>query len=556
MVSELRRRKARDDKPFALMVANVALAETLCVVAPAERELLQSPRRPIVLLRRRSDTPVAGEVAPGNPFLGVMLPYTPLHHLLLNELQGMPLVMTSGNRSDEPIAFEDAYALERLAAIADLFVTHNRPIHLRCDDSVTRVVADVEMPVRRSRGWAPQPLRLPFHCLRPTLAVGGQWKSTFALGRDRHAFLSHHLGDLDHYEAYRAYTEAIDHYERLFSVRPEQIIHDAHPDYASTRYALERAAGDEIETLAVQHHHAHMASCMAEHGLDEQVIGVIFDGTGYGMDGAIWGGEFLLGDYRGFRRVAHLRYVPMPGGDQAIRESWRMAVTYLLEAGLDPDTLDTLVPKHCLGTPRHSQTEFGNEGLAGGGVRMIARMIERGFNSPPTSSAGRLFDAVAALIGLRQKVSYEGQAAMELEAIAATMDADHAYPSDLIEAPPSAARSASKGLVVIDTRPLIATIASEAENGVEPARIARRFHSTVVEIIAAACCHIRQETGIETVVLSGGVFLNALLTQEVPARLGTDGFRVYRHESVPPSDGGLCLGQLAIAAAVQQSRPR
>jgi hydrogenase maturation protein HypF len=493
-------------------------------VTPAEQALLVAPQRPIVLLRRRPGAPVADEVAPRDPGLGVMLPYTPLHHLLLNALDGRPLVMTSGNRSDEPIAYDDRDALTRLAGIADVFLTHDRPIHLRCDDSVTRVVAGGELPVRRSRGYAPQPLDLPVVCHRPILALGGQLKVTFALGRGRHAFVSHHVGDLDDYEAYRAYVEAIRHYERLFALQPELVVHDLHPDYASTRYAWQRAGSSP--RLAVQHHHAHVASCMAENGLDEPVIGVAFDGTGYGTDGAIWGGEFLTGDYRGFRRAAHLRYVPMPGGEQAVREPWRMASAYLIDAGLGGELLEQRVPPAALATVR--------------------KLIERRLNAPLTSSAGRLFDGVAALVGVRQRVSYEGQAARELEALASEVAPDGAYPFDIQvtnEGDPPAAT------LLVDTRPLIAEVAAEVRLGCAPTGIGRRFHSTMVEIVAHVCARIRAETGLAVAVLSGGVFLNALFTREVSARLAGDGFRVYRHRRVPPNDGGLSLGQLVVAAA-------
>ncbi|HZT81309.1 MAG TPA: Sua5/YciO/YrdC/YwlC family protein, partial [Gemmataceae bacterium] len=289
------------------------------------------PRAPIVLLRRREPGIVAAGVAPGNPYLGVMLPYTPLYHLLLRAAGGGPLVMTSGNRSDEPIAYRDDEALARLAGIADLFLVHDRPIHVRCDDSVTRVVGGAELPLRRSRGYAPRPIELPFDCPRPILAVGGQLKATFALGRGRQAFLSHHMGDLDHYEAYRQFEKDVALYERLFAVAPRLIAHDLHPDYATTHYARQRAVGGTA-LLTVQRHHAHLASCMAEHGLAEPVLGVTFDGTGLGTDGAAWGGEFLVGDYRSFRRAAHLRYVGLPGGDRAVREPWRMAVAQLCDA--------------------------------------------------------------------------------------------------------------------------------------------------------------------------------------------------------------------------------
>jgi hydrogenase maturation protein HypF len=534
LVKELRRRKHRDEKPFALMVTDLAAAEALCEVQPAERELLRSPRRPIVLLRKRPGPGVAEEVAPGNPFLGVMLPYTPLHHLLLREIGGTPLVMTSGNRSDEPIAYDDTDARKRLAQIADLFLTHNRPIHVRCDDSITRSVEGVELPLRRSRGEAPLPIPLPIDCPAPILAVGGQLKGTFALGRDRQAFVSHHLGDLDQYDAYKAFIKDVALYEDLFAMEPRVIAHDLHPDYASTRYARERFAAstagrhvtrESLRLLAVQHHHAHMASCMAEHGLLQPAIGVTFDGTGYGTDGAIWGSEFLVGDYRQFRRAAHLRYVGMPGGDQAIREPWRMALSHLLDAEVSDHLLQRHIPAMDLGAAR--------------------KMLERGFNAPSTSSAGRLFDAVAALAGVRDRVSYEGQAAMELEWLATQARVDGAYPFDLVETlrgePP-------ESTVVIDPRPTIHAVALDAGQGTSPAVIARRFHSTVIAFIAAVCDRLRRETGLANVVLSGGVFSNALLTREVSEHLRWHAFSVYSHNFVPPNDGGLSLGQLAIAA--------
>lgn len=526
-VAELRRRKGRDEKPFALMVADLAAARQLGEVSRAEEELLLSPRRPIVLLRKRPDAGVAEAVAPRSSSLGIMLPYTPLHHLLMREMRGTPLVMTSGNRSDEPIAYEDRDALKRLADIADVFLTHNRPIRLRCDDSVTRIVAGIELPIRRSRGYAPQPLSLPIPCSLPTLALGGQLKAAFALGRERHALLSHHLGDLDHYQAYRAYVEAIGHYERLFDVQPELIVHDLHPDYASTRYALARIQETaHFSGVAVQHHHAHVASCMAEHGLDEPVIGVAFDGTGFGTDGAVWGGEFLIGDYRQFRRVAHLRYVAMPGGDQAIREPWRMAAAYLRDAEVDSTLLHRDVPAAA--------------------VRTVERMIERRFRAPLTSSVGRLFDGVAALAGVRGRVTYEGQAAVELENLAASVAPDGAYPFDLVK---TAEGEPGEDCLIIDHRSLIAAAADDARRGLAPALIGRRLHTTLVEIIARVCNRLREETGLDAVVLSGGVFLNALLTDEATTRLRAERFRVFRHRLVPPNDGGLSLGQLAIAAA-------
>jgi hydrogenase maturation protein HypF len=526
-VQELRRRKNRDEKPFAVMVHDMEAVEALCHTDEAEQVLLLSVRRPIVLLRKRLPCALVEEVAPGNPSLGVMLPYTPLHHLLLRAA-GIPLVMTSGNRSDEPIAYQDEEALQKLAGIADLFLMHNRPIHVRCDDSVTRLVDGIELPIRRSRGYAPQPVALPFECPYPILAVGGQLKGTFALGRGRQVFLSHHLGDLDHYDAFRAFVNDIALYEQLFAIRPDHLAHDSHPDYASTRYAQERRTREGSALLAVQHHHAHLASCMAENGLFEPVIGVTFDGTGFGTDGAVWGGEFLIGDYRTFRRAAHLRYVGMPGGEQAIRQPWRMALAHLVDAGAECRTV----------MARHSHRE----------TRIIKTMLDRRINTPLTSSAGRLFDAIAALAGVRGTATYEGQAAVELEWLASGVAPDNSYPFELIE-------DANDGTLVVDTRPLVRAVAHDTGHATEVARIARRFHTTLAEIIAVVCLRLHTTTGIGAVALSGGVFLNALLTHDVMSRLGQEGFRVFRHQLVPPNDGGLSLGQLAIAANRFQERP-
>jgi len=533
VVAELRQRKHRDEKPFAIMLGTLADVQAIGEVSSLESQLLQSPRAPIVLVRRRPGCRIAQSVAPGNPLLGVMLPYTPLHHLLMQDVQGVPLVMTSGNRSDEPIAYEEADAVERLRGIADLFLVHNRPIHLRCDDSVTRVIAGQELPVRRSRGYSPQPVPLPVECVRPTLALGGQLKVAFALGRGRHAILSHHMGDLDHFAAYTAFERDIAHFERLFGIRPQRIAHDLHPDYASTRYARKRAENTGVELVAVQHHHAHMASCMAEHGLTEQVIGVTFDGTGYGSDGAVWGGEFLVGDYQNFRRAGHLRYVGLPGGEQAIREPWRMAASYLRDADRDLTPLEAFVPP--------------------GALQAVRTMIERRFNTPLTSSAGRLFDAVAALVGLRSKVTYEGQAAIELEWLAEKASTGGSYPVEVLE---ETASDHSEPTFVVDSRPIVRAILHELEGRPDRPRIARRFHWTIVEMITVVCGRIREQRGLHRVVLSGGTFMNGLLTAEVVRRLTRDGFDVYRHHLVPPNDGGLSLGQLAVAASRDSSVAR
>jgi hydrogenase maturation protein HypF len=530
-VAELRRRKHRDEKPFAVMVPDITMAAALCEIGATEEALLRSPQCPIVVLRRRATSTIAEGVAPRNPWLGLMLPYTPLHHRLMRAVGGIPLVMTSGNRSDEPIAYRED-APEKLSGIPDVFLVHDRPIHVRCDDSVTRVVAGAELPVRRSRGYAPRPIELPNGCAVPLLALGGQLKNTFALGRDRQAILSHHMGDLDHYDAYRAFVRDIELYQRLFAVRPTHLAHDLHPDYATTRYARERASQEAVTLIAVQHHHAHMASCIADNGLDEPVIGVAFDGTGYGTDGAIWGGEFLVGDARGYQRAAYLRYVGMPGGERAIQEPWRMALAHLVDAGADLAAIQGRV--------------------SSGTIRLVRKMLETRLYTPPTSSIGRLFDAVASLAGVRDRVSHEGQAAMELEWFATGVAPEPGYPFELGSPPVGAGPGTD---LIIDTRPLIRAVVDDVARGVEAARIARRFHSALVDLIASACIHIRATRRIDAVALSGGVFLNALLTSEVIVRLRGEGFRVYRHRQVPTNDGGLSLGQLAVAAAITGSAP-
>jgi hydrogenase maturation protein HypF len=508
--AELRRRKHRDEKPFALMVRDLAAAEALCELSRGERELLLSPARPIVLMRRRAGVPVAEAVAPHTPLLGLMLPYTPLHHLLLEN--SAALVMTSGNRSNEPIAFDDSDALARLEGIADFFLAHDRPIHSRCDDSVVRVVSSAPVHFRRSRGHAPLPVRLPAAVKEPTLALGGELKSTFALADGTNGFLSHHLGDLEHAAAFRAYAASIAHYEALYRIAPRRVVHDLHPDYASTRYALERG----LPRLAVQHHHAHMASCLAENAVKGEAIGVCFDGMGFGADGTLWGGEFLVGDCRSFRRAAHLGLVPMPGGEQATREPWRMAVAHLRAAGEDPGPIAARVGASAL--------------------RTVERMIERSFNAPLTSSMGRLFDAVAAIAGVCDTASFEGQGAIRLESLAVEVDACGAYAFGF-EIPQ------------LDARPVVAEVAREVRGNVPAAVIARRFHAGVASLIARVCERLRSETGIDQVVLTGGVFMNAVLLRESLELLEARGFHAFRHRLVPPNDGGLSLGQLAVAAA-------
>ena len=530
-VRTLRQRKHRDEKPFAVMVRDAGVAAHLCEIDSLEHEILASTRRPIVLLRKRIDVDqLSRAVAPDNPLLGVMLPYTPLHELLLDALGDEPLVMTSSNRSDEPTAHVDSDAVERLCGIADQFLVHNRQIRVRSDDSVTRVIAAKESPIRRSRGDAPMPIRLPFPCPRPTLAVGGQLKNVFALASDNNAFLSHHVGDLDHLAALEAFQRDIELYEQLFDIKPRCLVHDLHPDYASTAYAVQRSDRKSMTAIGVQHHHAHLASCMAEHELDGEVIGVIFDGSGYASDGAIWGGEFLVGGYDSFIHAGQLRQVRLPGGDKATKEPWRMALSYLADAGLDSGDWAAQVA----GTSgRPPQPEA---------IRVVRQMLDRGFHSPWTSSAGRLFDAVAALARVRPTVSFEGQAAMQLEALAHGVTSDATYSFVLTGDPSSADK------LQLDTRPLIRGVVGDLENKVEAAVIARRFHNTLAAMIVAMCGQIAIPTRLNRVVLSGGVFMNALLSVQVAEQLTAKGFRVFQHHVVPPNDGGLCLGQLAIAA--------
>jgi len=489
-----------------------------------------------VLVRKREVTSLAEAVAPGNPYLGVMLPYTPVHHLLMRDL-GIPLVMTSGNRADEPIAHEDEDAMRRLAGIADVFLTHDRAIQVRCDDSVTRIVLGEESPLRRSRGYAPQPIAVGFEFKQPVLAVGGQLKSTFALGSGRRAMVSHHLGDLDHYAALLAFERDVELYRKLFEFTPAVIAHDLHPDYASTRYAMMLAAELKAKTIAVQHHHAHLASCMAEHGLSGEVIGVIFDGTGLGTDETVWGGEFLVGGYRLFRRGGYLRRVKMPGGERAIREPWRMAAGYLMDAGCECEALRRRVDPAAW--------------------RTALKMMDRGFNSPLTSSAGRLFDAVATIAGVRDRVSYEGQAAIELEWAAArgeqeaptlalprrTKGGDKNYSFDLSPIDDGFGWE-------VDTRSLIRGVVEEVAQHTPIGTIANRMHETMAAIVEAVCVRLRKATEINRIVLSGGVFMNRLFTERATGRLTDEGFAVYRQRIVPPNDGGLSLGQLAVAAAL------
>lgn len=513
-VARLRVRKNRPDKPFAVMVTDLAAAAQIADVTTGEAALLTSRERPIVLLRKRhvSDR-ITGA---GNPLVGVMLPYTALHVLLLENLPS--LVMTSGNLSGTPIITDNGEALTTLAPIADAFLLHDRAIQTPCDDSVVRVIDSAPTLVRRSRGYAPLPIALPF-AVPPLLGVGGELKNALCLADRQRAFMSQHIGDMQNIETLSAFETAFDHLRKLFRIAPECIACDLHPNYLSTRWAQTYAQAHDLPLLLVQHHHAHIAALMAEQQLlsDAQVIGVCFDGTGYGTDGAIWGGEVLLAGYAGFDRAAHLAYVPLAGGDLSVKKPYRMALAHLYAAGIAWD--DDLPPVRVCPPPEQ---------------RILCQQLEQGINTVPTSSMGRLFDAVAALIGLRQMVSYEAQAAIALEGAATTLS----------ESP---YRFEQRG-DIIDPAPLLRAIITDLRAGVSPAVIAGRFHAATADLVVTTAIRWRAQTGINQVALSGGVFQNALLLSLCKVKLTAQGFDLLTHGRVPPNDGGIALGQIAIAA--------
>lgn len=509
----LRERKKRSDKPFALMVPDAATAERFCLVSEAERAALTSIRRPIVILERRPDCSLSEALAPGNNTLGLMLPYTPLHHLLLgNELDA--LVMTSGNVSEEPIVTGNREAARRLGSIADAFLFHNRDIHTRVDDSVARVFAGRECVLRRSRGYAPHPIPLGFP-VAEILACGAELKNTFCLTKEHYAFLSQHIGDLENYETLVFYRETVDRMKQLFRIAPKAVAYDLHPQYLSTRLALEMP---DLVQIGVQHHHAHIASCMAENGIRDKVIGVAFDGTGFGTDGKIWGGEFLVADFAGFERRAHLRYIPLAGGDTAVREPWRLALSYLLDTfGSRIDSLDLplfqrVVPKK---------------------IATVRQMIERRIHTVDTSACGRLFDAVASIIGVRDEVNFEAQAAIELES-RAFRGIEESYSFEVTGDQ-------------IDVRPMIEQIVRDVVAAKPTGWIASAFHNTIAAVIVELCSRLRSEEGIRRVCLSGGTFQNVYLVERAVSGLRAKRFEVFLHSQVPPNDGGISLGQATIA---------
>jgi len=560
-VENLRKRKYREDKPFALMVESLEIVEKYCAVSETEKDLLLSKERPIVLLEKKAGAEIPEAVAPRLNSLGFMLPYAPLHYLLL-EGSAKPLVMTSGNISDEPICYRDADAAERLNNIADYYLLHNRRIHIRTDDSVVRVCGDTTIRrrgdtekqafdnkdfldsalkrtdnrrvaaspyrlvtiLRRSRGFAPVPLKTAFRFRKQILACGAELKNTFCLTKENYAFLSHHIGDLENLETLKSFTEGIAHYRRLFELTPEIVAYDLHPEYLSTKYAL----GLNQEKIGVQHHHAHIASCLADNGAEGEVIGVAMDGTGFGLDGKIWGGEFFVADFKAAERIAHLEYIPLAGGAKAIREPWRMAAVYL-EKTFGDEFLNLDLP-----FVKNLDRRDWNA---------LRSMIRTRTNSPETSSMGRLFDAVAALMGLRNAVNYEGQAAIELEMIA-SKNATRNYEFEIAE----------NG--VIKAEKIIGKAVEDLLNAVPPSQISARFHLAVVDLIAKIALQTRSERNLNRVALSGGVFQNMFLLERVCRKLARQGFEVLTHRRVPANDGGIALGQAAVANALCQNHLR
>lgn len=517
-VARLRLLKKRSDKPFAVMAKDLGLLESLCFVSPYDRDLLISPQHPIVLLERRPNAILPDQIAPGSRIVGAMLPYTPLHEMLFADEWGPAcdlLVMTSGNLSDEPIVISNEEALQRLSPVADWFLLHNREIFMRVDDPVTRTFQGRALVLRRSRGYAPEPIDLR----RPVaelLACGAELKNTFCLTKSHYAILSQHIGDVENYETLQFFEETLANLKKLFQVEPQAVAHDLHPQYLTTKFAKLLS----VPAIAVQHHHAHIASCMAENHVTGPVIGVAFDGTGYGTDGQIWGGEFLVGDFSGFERHAHLGYVPLAGGDTAVRQPWRSALSWM---------------RATYGAAFHNVCEAFNS-VSGADLGVVSKMIETGLNTVATSSCGRLFDAVAFLVLHRKEVTFEGQAAIELE-LCADKSTPEQYPFELQPGSPA----------TIDLRPMFEGLLKDLNGGVPCPVLSARFHNTVASVIAETCTRIRQSEHLNRVCLSGGTFQNVLLLERATNLLSNRGFEVFLHSAVPPNDGGIALGQAVIA---------
>jgi hydrogenase maturation protein HypF len=525
-VALLRERKRRVEKPFAVMLRGTEDADRFCEVDDAARRLLLSIERPIVLLPRKPDADLAPSIAPRNRYVGIYLPYTPLQHLLFFSGNFDALVMTSGNLSEEPIAIGNEEAVQRLRHIADAFLVHDRNILRRCDDSVVRSSAGRTQQLRRSRGFVPVPVALENES-ESILAVGGERKNTICIVRGNGAFLSQHIGDLENLESYKFFEETVEHMQRILEVHPKTVAYDLHPDYFSTKWALAREGS---ELVGVQHHHAHIAACMAENHLDGRVIGIALDGTGYGLDGAMWGGEVLLADYSDFERVAHLEYIPLPGGAAAIHEPWRTAISYLTKH-YGPDLADVDVPFL--------------RSIDARKLQVVQQMIDRQIHSPRTSSCGRLFDAVAALSGIRSVVNYEAQAAIEFEMAAYSSTDQRAYPFDLIP----------KGTCwQIGTLPLFQFVLRDIQRQQPVGDISRRFHAGLASTLVEVAENIREESKLNRMCLSGGCFQNALLFELLRDGLREKSFEIYSHSEVPAGDGGISLGQALVAAHRRNSR--
>ncbi|KKM00080.1 hypothetical protein LCGC14_1808030, partial [marine sediment metagenome] len=532
-VATLRKRKYREDKPFALMALNIEMMKEFCEMDEDEENLLLSERRPIVILKKKKRCSLAvNEIAPHNNYLGFMLPYTPLHYLLLKEVN-LPLVMTSGNISEEPIVYSNEEAFNRLKGLADYFLIHNRDIRMRTDDSVVRIFQKKEFFVRRSRGYAPQPIKVNTFFDEPILALGGQLKNTFCLVQKNQAIISHHIGDLENLSALTSFEEGIEHFLKLFHTYPKILACDLHPEYISTKFAQEyiRKLGEGTQLIPVQHHHAHIASLMIEQGIEDTLIGVSFDGAGLGSDGKIWGGEFLIANFSSFSRAAHLKEIPLPGAEQAIKEPWRMALSYL-KASYGKDFY----------RPAHKWLKR----IEPHKLSPVNTLIEKKINSPLTSSMGRLFDAVASIIGLRDEVNYEGQAAIELEMLASKQEKGD-YPFEVF------LRGEE---LIIDPCPIIRAVIDDLNKDKTRDIIAARFHNSVSSIILKICQLLREKRGLNIVALSGGVFQNIYLLERTFSLLEKAGFETYTHQHVPANDGGISLGQAIIAHYRKKQRSR
>lgn len=527
VVNLLRKRKNRPSKPFAVMLSTLTETKKHCTVSVEEIRLLESTENPIVLVswsKSRSD--IVSDVAPNLNYLGVMLPYTPLHHLLLKEA-GIPLIMTSGNLSEEPIAKDNDEALTRLKGIADYFLLHNRDIYARYDDSVFMVEDNQPVALRRARGYAPYPIILPYHS-RQIIACGAELKNTFCLTRDNHAFLSQHIGDMENEETLEHYENTVELYKRLFRIEPEMIACDLHPEYLPSKYALTISTEKKLPLVTVQHHHAHIVSCLAENKVESPVIGVAFDGVGYGTDGAIWGGEFLVADWHGFKRAGQFEYIPMPGGTAAIKKPYRMALGYIYSLLGDWILPDSIMP-----------------GLNPAEIGIIKKQVRQKINCPLTSSVGRLFDAVAAIAGVCQEIDYEAQAAIELEMLATnSVDAKkpRIYPFNI---------EVENGVRIIRLKELLRTVIEDVIKKKAVSEVSLKLHNTIAKITAEMCQDIAKETGLQQVALSGGVFQNRLLLRLTLRQLKQVGFQVFTHHLVPCNDGGIALGQAVIAEHVK-----